>query len=72
MRKAQRTLAGNVDTDSAESTSFPASAAGVAQKENRLTFAWLDGEAQKVGWCFYHFSLYFVVSASLTVVKVLN
>lgn len=56
MRKAQRTLEGNIDSDSAESTSFPASVAGVAQKENRLTFAWLDGEAQKKYCLFYLYS----------------
>jgi len=48
MRKAQKTLAGNVDTDSGESTLATAPAAGLALKEKRLTFAWLDGEAQKV------------------------
>lgn len=54
MRKAKQILAGNVDSDGPEAT-VPASAAGVALKENRLTFTWLDGETQKV--C--HFQCHF-------------
>ncbi|ONK75426.1 uncharacterized protein A4U43_C03F16720 [Asparagus officinalis] len=55
MRKAKQILAGNVDSDIPEAT-VSASAAGVALKENRLTFTWLDGETQKKYCLFYLYS----------------
>lgn len=56
MRKAQKTLANDVDSDPTELTSIPPTAASTALKENRLTFAWLDGEAQKKYCLFYLYS----------------
>lgn len=53
MRVARTTLASNVKSISTESTSVQAASAAVALKESRLTFAWLDGEAQKKYCLFY-------------------
>lgn len=50
MRRVQETLSGDVNSHNEDSLSVTAA---LAVKQKRLTFTWLDGEAQKK-YCFFH------------------
>lgn len=54
MRRVEEILSNEVESRSADEEQSIAPAAG-ALKSKRLTFAWLDGEAQKVNICVFVF-----------------
>lgn len=62
MRRVEEILSNEVESRSADEEQSIAPAAG-ALKSKRLTFAWLDGEAQKVNICVCLFKCYFIMHA---------